>query len=204
MPTTRRRAPRFQQDWCTQNHIDWLYDEPFDRDRHDWFIYHGLDRDDPAIRELDTLDPPRRVPFLESAVTGRRLWGMFGAGITDEHVEQYPGTRPARWWQFDAPEPRRRVGGTGTPCHERLADVLRLTLGVPTDWITRSDVETYNLTGTPLDVPALDPADPPTYESEAAYLERLSLFAPGERKRLKPRDFKPESVIDILGLTIDD
>ena len=41
---------------------------------------------------------------------------------------------------------------------------------------------------------AVDPADPPKFESEASYLARHKLFLPGERARLCPRDFWPERI----------
>jgi hypothetical protein len=41
---------------------------------------------------------------------------------------------------------------------------------------------------------AIDPGDPPVFESQASYLERHGLFLPGERKRLKKEDFEPEVV----------
>jgi hypothetical protein len=132
------------------------------------------------------------------------LWREFVDEIVAEHVVASPGTRPLRWWQFSAPEPRRRVGGVGTPCHERLAYVLQHHLGVPWDWIFHDDIDMYMRIGSPLGVPALDPANPPTYESEAAYLERLELFLPDEREQLKPKDFKPEYVVDILGIEFDE
>ena len=85
------------------------------------------------------------------------LWRDHRDRIIAEHVSDFPGTRPQRWWEYDAPEPRRRLGGTGTP-------------GL-----------------------AIDPNDPPIFESEAAYLERHGLFLPGERKRLRKVDFEPEA-----------
>ena len=39
-----------------------------------------------------------------------------------------------------------------------------------------------------------DPKDPPTFESEAAYLDRLKLLAPGERRRIPAADFEPVRV----------
>jgi hypothetical protein len=132
------------------------------------------------------------------------LWREFADDIVKEHIATSPGTRPERWWSYSAPEPRRRLGGIGTPCHERLAHVLRLQLGVPVDWIMADDVSTYELIGSPLEVPALDPAKPPMYESEAAYLQRLELLQPGERKRLTPKDFNRQSVIDILGIEFEE
>jgi hypothetical protein len=198
MPTTRRRIPRLQHDWMTETHWAWLRGENYDADRDEWFVWHDLNRDDKAIRELDTLDPPRPVPFLESAVTGRRLWSMFGAEITEEHIREYPGTRPLRWWQFDAPKPRQRLGGVGTPRHDRLADAEHYVLGVPDAWITADDVRTYRLIGSDLGVPALDPSDPPLFESEAAYLKRHGILAGAESRLLTAEDFEPVSIFDIL------
>jgi hypothetical protein len=127
------------------------------------------------------------------------LWREFADDIVDKHVAASPGTRPHRWWGFSAPERRRRLGGIGTPRHQDTPVFLCHELGVPLDWIWDDSEEWYRLNGTLLDL-----ADPPIYESQAAYLERLELLLPGERKRLKPKDFKPQSVIDILGIELED
>jgi hypothetical protein len=126
------------------------------------------------------------------------LWLEFAEDIVKGHVATSPGTRPTRWWQFDAPEPRRRLGGIGTPCHERLAHVFRLYLGLPQDWITEGTLATYRAIDRPLEVPALSLIDPPMYEAQSTYLERLGLLDASERKRLKPRDFEPEPVTDYI------
>ena len=41
---------------------------------------------------------------------------------------------------------------------------------------------------------AIDPDDPPRYESEASYLQRLDLLLPGELERLTEADFEPELI----------
>lgn len=41
---------------------------------------------------------------------------------------------------------------------------------------------------------AIDPDDPPVFESEAAYLKRLNLFMPGEEARLTEADFAAELI----------
>jgi hypothetical protein len=63
------------------------------------------------------------------------LWQEHGEEIVAEHVAENLGTRPANWWEYDAPrlpmgtfpgcgydgelpEPRKRLGGTGTPDRE--------------------------------------------------------------------------------------
>jgi hypothetical protein len=35
----------------------------------------------------------------------RALWEQHRDRIVAEHVAENPGTRPTRWWEFDAPEP---------------------------------------------------------------------------------------------------
>lgn len=132
------------------------------------------------------------------------LWREHGEKVTAEHARRFPGSRPSRWWQFSAPEPRRRLSGIGTPCHERLAYDPELYCGVPAHWITPGLVDTYRRIGTDLAVPAINPGDPPMYESEASYLTRMGLLLPGERRRLRAADFERESVTDILGLSEDD
>lgn len=41
----------------------------------------------------------------------REAWGQIGGEITAAHIEENPGTRPRHWWAYDAPEPRRLIGG---------------------------------------------------------------------------------------------
>ena len=65
-----------------------------------------------------------------------------------------PGTRPWAWWEFEAPGPRRRVGGTGAA----LPDAP-LSFGCPV-WYDGD----YLI------------ADPPRYEPERAYLTRHGLL----------------------------
>ena len=40
----------------------------------------------------------------------------------------------------------------------------------------------------------IDPADPPTFESQATYLRRLDLLLPGESERLTAADSEPELI----------
>src|SRR6266446_2372480 len=130
------------------------------------------------------------------------LWAAHSERIVAEHVALYPGTRPARWWKYQAVEPRRRLGGVGTPASDVLAYVPAFQSGLPSVWITPRQVKYY--TGTAVDIHgnpignnfassefkgvAIDPGDPPTFESQAAYLKRHSLFLAGEERRLKKAD----------------
>lgn len=138
---------------------------------------------------------PGAFVYFSSEEERAELWRELGEEVVREHIAGHPGTRPVRWWTYDAPEPRRRLGGVGTPCHERLANLLILNRGIPDDWISADTIATYERLGRPLDVPAVDQSDPPIYESEASYLQRLGLLLPGERRRLVADDFEPVSVI---------
>jgi hypothetical protein len=152
------------------------------------------------------------------------LWGEHADRIVAEHVVSYPGTRPARWWQYSAPrlpigtypglyydgmlrDPRQRLGGIGTPAYEVLAYMPSFRYGLPWIWITHSDVMYYrglavDIHGAPVGdrYPrdfkgvAIDPNDPPTFESQAAYLRRHGLFLAGEERRLRKADWEAEAV----------
>jgi hypothetical protein len=140
----------------------------------------------------------------------KQLWQDHGESIVEEHVTQWPGTRPARWWQYDAPrsprgtypgcfydgklpEPRERLGGVGTPNYEALCYVPSFSFGIPDGWIDQSDVAYYGKSGTFKGV-AIDPDDPPLFESEATYLKRHGLLLPGEAKRLTKANWEPEAI----------
>ena len=149
------------------------------------------------------------------------LWDAHAERIVAEHVALFPGTRPARWWKFSAPrmaapgwfydgllpEPRKRLGGVGTPASDVLSCVPTFSFGIPSIWVTRSQVKYYSglavdIHGTPIGGKlavfqgvAIDPEDPPTFESQAAYLKRHGLFlAAGEERRLKKADWEAEGI----------
>jgi hypothetical protein len=116
-------------------------------------------------------------------------WAAHRDGALADWIAESPGRRPQQWWEFDAPEPRQRLGGIGTTQREAgLAIGLSYSLGIPRGWISTADVARWGR-GV-----AIDPDDPPTFESEASYLQRHCLLFPGEKRRLKPADFEPEQV----------
>jgi hypothetical protein len=96
-------------------------------------------------------------------------WASDGHRVVDAWIADRPGTRPPLWWRHSAPEERRRLSGTGSP----HANVCRRN-GMPRFFID------------------VDRDDPPIFESQAAYLDRLGLFCPSERKRLAAKDFEPD------------
>jgi hypothetical protein len=74
------------------------------------------------------------------------------------------GTYPDCWYDGKLPEPRMRLGGVGTPCHECLAHVPHFSCGLPTSWVSQSDVQRYTGTAGTFKGVAIDPDDPPSYE----------------------------------------
>jgi hypothetical protein len=120
------------------------------------------------------------------------VWREHAAAVVAHHIRTRPGSRPYRWWEFDAPEPRCRLGGVGSGLHECSAYALVLAYGLPAYWRRHGDfMGTRDLD----QWPPIDPANPPAYESEAAYLRRLGLLLKGERKRLHATDYLPEKII---------
>ncbi len=140
--------------------------------------------------------------------TPREVWHRHRDDLLQKWIADHPGTRPCAWWKFESLEPRRRLGGIGTPQHECLAVKGSFTLGIPDYWVTPWQESYYN--GKALDIhgrnigeysdgafpyKAIDPGDPPTFESQAAYLKRHGFLTNHEEKRLSDADFMPEIVI---------
>jgi hypothetical protein len=145
--------------------------------------------------------------FMDERAFGD-AWQAVRDSLLGEWIPERPGTRPWAWWQFEAPEARRRLGGTGN----RWADVhgddrkQRFLFGLPTDWLSQSLVDYYNGRGLVqkdrncwnLDYKegafpfvGVDANDPPRFESEAAYLQRHGVLTKPELK-LPQSAFEPE------------
>ena len=155
-------------------------------------------------------------------------WNEVRDEILTEWIAGSPGSRPSFWWRFGAPrqplgtfegcyfdgklpEPRRRLGGIGTPSHECLAYTPHYNFGIPAYWVNQWESDYYNGRARHVDGHligedyeegdfegvAIDSEDPPRYESEASYLERHGLFRPGEKKRLRKADFEPDLIAPV-------
>lgn len=108
----------------------------------------------------------------------RHVWATVGQSILEEWIVSHPCSRPWAWWELEAPEPRRRTGGIGAALHTVLAIEPCVTYQVPLHWV-RPDHEVCFGVG-----PAVNTADPPRHESQAAYLDRLGLLSASERDYL--------------------
>ncbi len=225
MPVKRRNAKVTRQDVSP---VAWamILDEPLpdpDSSKTKWehFALNVGDRDHMALVQVNG-DPTLYAIWLEvrgevldqwakdKPGTRPNLWwrwdaprlkaGQLAGRLIDEDDARYP-------------EPRLRVGGVGTPNYEVLNYVPAFYLGMPVSWVCARDAEYYNgrsrdIHGSPIGTDykegdflglPLNPDDPPTYESEAAYLLRHDLLLQGERGRLTSNDFKPNE-IDARGL----
>ncbi len=97
----------------------------------------------------------------------REVWELHRDALMAAWVKAYPCSRPWCWWHLEAPEPRRKVGGIGITMPEKYASYLpHFEFGIPASWY------------------AFDHDDPPKFESQAAYLQRLGLLSPAEQRFL--------------------
>lgn len=141
--------------------------------------------------ELNSLKAGLGTIFPQS--NPKDLWETHKADFLPFFIEEHPGRRPFAWWQWDAPrqadqcsgafwegtlpEPRRQV--SGSQLVSRGSYVPRYEYGVPIHL-------------------GYDEANPPFFESQAAYLQRYGLLISTEQKKLTPKDLEPESIEDIL------
>jgi len=176
MPTNRRSRKVPNRAQITEAQWAWLLD---DRDKA-----NKLD----AWEQFELGSPHNDYENL------RRLWGQYRDTVLEVWIAERPGTRPSTWWLIDAPripagkwpgsyydgklpQPRQQLRGSGSPAWESVAVTPHFLLGIPESW---GD---------------LNADDPPVFESQAAYLDRLGLLAPGEKRRLRGADFEPETLL---------
>lgn len=159
------------------------------------YFYETGSYDQSGFDEEDRYDM-----FMRFNGTLNDAWPENKDKIVSDWVKKNPCTRPWAWWLWDAPrwddqffdcyyhgelpEPRQRLGGVGTPSHEVLSIVPHFSFGIPDSWVTQQEVDYYNRNGHFKGV-AIDPDDPPCYESEASYLQRHGLLTAAEIKHLE-------------------
>jgi len=117
----------------------------------------------------------------------RAAWKEHRAEILAEYVSANPGRRPWAFWQFDAPEPRRQVGGPTecSGCH--MVDDGAFFFGLPQHWTGPADFPAFL-------APLMPDKDVPLYESQAAYLKRHKLLSDAESEELNHGAFRPVRV----------
>lgn len=138
------------------------------------------------------------------------IWTNYREEIISDWILKQPCSRPWAWWAYDAPrwvndpfkgwwlhgtlpEPRQRLGGIGIAGFEVLNLTPNFDKGIPKRWITKFEENYYNgrkkdIHGKPIGTDfkgkAIDPNDPPFFESEAAYLDRHGVLTETEEKYL--------------------
>jgi hypothetical protein len=166
--------------------VSWRYlhdaTTPEDKEKHSWQLI-SLKHDEHKFGA-----PMRSFHPLNKMAS--ELWAEYRESILAWWVKTNPGSRPRCWWRFEAPEPRKRVGGRGALWSERWGREPYLPeFGLPSaDGFVTDDDRAATAEG----YEAADPANPPLFESQAAYLKRLGLFAPGEERRVPCGAFAPE------------
>ncbi len=184
MPTNRKRSPRSRRD------------NGLAPDQHAWLF--------------DRFLPRNLWEILATKEDRQHLWEKNRRIVLEQWTEEQPCTRPQRWWQYDAPKElvpgcrgteffayqafRCRTGGTGTPQHECLNVVPHFLLGIPSSWVGALEMKLFShrFAGQPI-----DQAHPPTFESQAAYLQRHGCLTHEEKKYLgkHPALLEPEVLV---------
>jgi hypothetical protein len=126
-------------------------------------------RDFGAATDLLRPQDSKWVLFPMGPASHEHAWRAIEHDAVDAWIERYPGSRPASWWYWSAPELRRVVGAFTVlenpreRCQSSGVPFLR-----PDNW-----------------------SDPPEVETQAAYLSRLALWRDGERERVSDDAFEP-------------
>ena len=122
-----------------------------------------------------------------------RDWQLIRDDLLRDWIREHAGTRPFAWWRYDSPGPRRRAGGTGDviPAYDHP---MSLKFGI----FRKSAFVDARLLVAVAPVGAgltpFDENDPPSFESEAAYLDRHGFLSATERKALPPDAMDPEVI----------
>jgi len=110
-------------------------------------------------------------------VERRRDWKENREALTKTWIAENPGTRPAGWWWFDAPGPRRKASGPGR------------TVSAP-DYAAEVGRPSLTADGCPAFHSGYGFGlghDEPKFETQHAYLTRRKLWEPGEQKAFKAK-----------------
>lgn len=97
---------------------------PQSYDIADWqesYLLHG--------EEIDTA--PRFAYLKWRPVKRLGAWRRIRESVLETWTRERPGTRPFAWWKFDAPGPRERLGGIGTPSFQVLNEKPIYRYGIP-------------------------------------------------------------------------
>ena len=171
------------------------------------FLFYGEIKSNPGIDKISSFKLTYDAKYQE------KLWTGVKVNLLKNFIKNHPCSRPWGWWKFDAPKTpvpgwdyerfnsaqRLRLGGVGTPSHEVLNQWAGFPYGIPGSFVDQWFIDYYNgrakdVHGDPIGTEykegdfegvAIDPGDPPRFESEAAYLQRHGFLTPAEGRYLK-------------------
>ena len=139
----------------------------------------------------DQVEAGKRNPFelyFMSDEELQRSWELVREELLEGWAEEYPGTRPQHWWRFDAP--RQPLGNFPDCGYDGQLPEMRQFIsgaGVPA-WVVSAYMPAYRC-GLPNSWAGYDESDPPTFESQAAFLRRHKLLSAAETRALKAEDY---------------
>jgi hypothetical protein len=214
MPTKRTRRSRTKKSDVPSTVWYFLNDSMGDlpEDSIDQFDLLELECSTYPHRELKDLWTAYRNEILKRWMlikpgTRPHCWWLFEAPrLPKAEHGQYKNWHLAKGLK----EPRKRLSGVGVAKHDVLRVSPSYRYGIPATWIDSFDCKYYNGTAKSIhgnlinpkakdgdfEGIAIDPNDPPIFESQAAYLDRFGLLAAEEKEK---SSFEPESVLDVIG-----
>ncbi|MFO8085476.1 MAG: hypothetical protein R6U27_14285 [Desulfobacterales bacterium] len=132
--------------------------------------------------------------FFNNGIDAKLMWQKHRKSLIKQWADEYPGTRPFAFWVFEPQEEKRkRLGGKGDCIPDHVeGETEEYWKGLPTYWIGQDRLMMWP----ELAEYAIDPENPPRFESEAAFLQRLGLLMPGEAEKLTGADFEPELILE--------
>jgi hypothetical protein len=176
----KRRMPKARSE-LSPAQVAFLIDGELSRE--DWQNLHEANR----LAWLRHDDPPP-AQCRDGSPGAAALVEQFGEEVLADYILEFPGFRPRWFWLVSRPERlRRRLGGIGEPWGDK-----QVSRGIPLIWNYGSHANLWADPPTPI-----DPAYPPLFESEPAYLRRHGLLRPEELEQLDEEAFRPESLLDM-------
>jgi hypothetical protein len=158
------------------------------------YILDGIHPDSKAVGfEIFTFIPAAWPHGEEKDSGAYELWQLHREAFLSDYIEKNPGHRPFAWWEFESPGLRKRIGGKGSPTSEVLNVVESYSFGVPDSWLSNLDISIWPK----LKKHKVDFTDPPSFESQPAFLKRHNLLNEKELEKLTDEDFMPEILDDI-------
>jgi hypothetical protein len=112
------------------------------------------------------------MAFFGDRDAQRVLWEANRQSLLDWWISERPGSRPAAWWAFSAPEPRKRIAGPEGA--EREAAIADMRERFPGNVLMMAKQKF----GVPYTSVLGD-----KYESELTYLRRLALLTAWEAEQ---------------------